>query len=196
MEISGELRTDLSPNLPSTRRTPEALSCKRVVLRHLRLAFQRILRNKFNPSAVMHPERGPQMMEAKRFIKPIPPIAWQLGKFLTPLDSFASGGWLGGRGIVAHAFSVDVPRDLNPEKGLVKQKECEPMSTDECAAERKIVIVHPQRGAVKSWGIICSSGPCVCQRWTTSSFFSVNDLESICYQHGMMLNAHCCTKLF
>ncbi|GIY36972.1 hypothetical protein CDAR_556491 [Caerostris darwini] len=129
-----------------------------------------LLRNKFNPSGVMHPERGPQMTEAKRFIKPIPPIAAAIGEISHSTGFLCKWGWLGVSGIVAHAFSVDVPRDLNPEKGLVKQKECEPMSTDECAAERKIVIVHPQRGTVKSWGIICSSGPRVCPATATSSF--------------------------
>ncbi|GFY74967.1 hypothetical protein TNIN_350511 [Trichonephila inaurata madagascariensis] len=62
-------------------------------------------------------------------------------------------------------------RDLYLDEDRVKQKECEPVSTDECATERKIVIVHRERGAVKSWGIICSSAaPCVCPAMATSSF--------------------------
>ncbi|GFT79853.1 hypothetical protein TNCV_4597741 [Trichonephila clavipes] len=65
-------------------------------------------------------------------------------------------------------------RDLYLDEDRVKQKECEPVSTDECATERKIVIVHRERGAVKSWGIICSSAaPCVCPAMATSSFVGI-----------------------
>ncbi|GFU07623.1 hypothetical protein NPIL_185141 [Nephila pilipes] len=74
-------------------------------------------------------------------------------------------------------------RDLYSDEDRVKQKECEPVSTDECATERKIVIVHRERGAVKSWGIICSSAtPCVCLAMATSSFVG-NDSESSCLLH-------------
>ncbi|GFR23421.1 hypothetical protein TNCT_132711 [Trichonephila clavata] len=74
------------------------------------------------------------------------------------------------RGGVAHA-PLERARDLYLDEDRVKQKECEPVSTDECATERKIVIVHRERGAVKSWGIICSSAaPCVCPAMATSSF--------------------------
>ncbi|GBL91277.1 hypothetical protein AVEN_203437-1 [Araneus ventricosus] len=49
-------------------------------------------------------------------------------------------------------------RDQYPDEDRAKQKECEPVSADECATERKIVIVH-REGAPLNHGALFAVRP-------------------------------------